>query len=119
MRKEAQTHTSRIPGRLKHGSCRVRGVRRGRLLSFTVDGEPLEAYEGESIAAALFASGHRLLRRTSRCNEPRSLFCGMGVCLECAMQINGHRNVLACQTPVADGMRVESQRGEGTLESKP
>jgi aerobic-type carbon monoxide dehydrogenase small subunit (CoxS/CutS family) len=79
----------------------------------TVDGEPLEARAGESVAAALWAAGRRVLRRTGRRGEPRGLFCGMGVCFDCLMTIDGRRNVQACLMPVAEGMRVETQRGAG------
>lgn len=88
--------------------------RRVRLL---VDGEPLEAREGESVAAALLAAGRRELRRTNRRDEARGLFCGMGVCFDCLMRIDGRPNVQACLVPVAEGMRVETQRGLGEWRS--
>lgn len=90
------------------------GLRRGRRVVFTYDGEPIEAYEGETVAAALLALEQRTLRRTSRRGEPRGVFCGMGVCFDCLMQIDGRPNVQACVTPVREGMRVETQQGNGT-----
>src|SRR5262245_39702722 len=89
---------------------------RGRLLHFTFDGQPMEAYEGETVAAALLAGGQRAFRRTARGSEPRGLFCGMGICFDCLVQIDGCPNVRACQTPVAEGMRVEIQLGMGSWE---
>lgn len=91
---------------------RLDDVARGARVAITVDGEPLEAFEGESVAAALIASGRRLMRYTSRRSDPRGIFCGMGVCFECAMEIDGEPNRLACRTPVHDGMTVRTQHGE-------
>jgi len=56
------------------------GPARGQAVAIAVDGEDVVAYEGESIAAALLASGHRVTRWTARLEEPRGYFCGMGVC---------------------------------------
>lgn len=89
-------------------------VARGREVEILVDGRPLRAFEGESVAAALLAVGRRALRTTSRRGEPRGMYCGIGVCFDCVMTIDGGPNVRTCQTPVRAGMRVESQRGEGT-----
>jgi predicted molibdopterin-dependent oxidoreductase YjgC len=80
-------------------------------IRLTYDGEPLSALEGQTIAAALLAAGHRAWRVTSRQGEPRGLFCGMGVCFDCLVSVDGRPNVRACQTAVAEGMRVQTQRG--------
>lgn len=90
-------------------------VQRGREVEILVDRQPLCAFEGESVAAALLASGRRTLRTTSRRHEPRGLYCGMGVCFECVMTIDGRRNVRTCQTPVRAGMVVETQTGDGVV----
>ena len=79
----------------------------------TVDGAELTAYEGESVAAALIAGGQRFTRWTDRTGEPRGYFCGMGVCQDCLVTIDGSPNVRACMTPVRHGMRIEIQRGLG------
>ena len=71
------------------------------------------AVEGESIAAALLASGRRSTRVTARAGEPRGYFCGMGVCHDCLVTADGLPNVRACMTPVKEGLRVEIQRGLG------
>jgi predicted molibdopterin-dependent oxidoreductase YjgC len=88
-------------------------VERGRPLTMVVDGGELTAHEGESIAAALFASGRRFTRWTARGGEPRGYFCGMGVCQDCLVTVDGLPNVRACMTPVREGLRVETQRGLG------
>ena len=82
-------------------------------MTLSVDGEPLEALDGETLAAALVAAGRPVLRRTPGGGEARGLFCGMGVCFECLVQIDGRPNVQACLVRVAEGMRVETQQGAG------
>ncbi|HIP99537.1 TPA: FAD-binding protein [Candidatus Bipolaricaulota bacterium] len=88
--------------------------KRGRKISFIFDGREMEAYEGETIAAALHAAGVRVLSRT-RSGAPRGLFCAIGTCSSCLMTVDGLPNVRACITPVREGMVVESQRGPGRL----
>lgn len=75
-----------------------------------VDGEEVRAYKGETIAAALSAEGRRVLRHTTRRGQPRGLFCGMGICFDCVVVVDGQPGVRACRTLVADGMRVRIQR---------
>lgn len=92
------------------------GPARGQAVAIAVDGEDVVAYEGESIAAALLASGRRVTRWTARLEEPRGYFCGMGVCQDCLVTVDDAPNVRACMTPVRDGMRVTLQRGLGQWE---
>lgn len=93
---------------------RVAGaIRRGRRIELDCDGRLVVAYEGESVAAALLAEGTRTLRTSAVRGEPRGLYCGIGVCFECVMVVDGRPNVRACQTPVRAGMKVETQRGHG------
>lgn len=73
---------------------------------FFFDGQPASARVGESVAAALFASGMKTLRTSPRECAPRRMFCLMGSCQECLVMVDGRR-ALACQTAVADGMHVE------------
>ncbi|HEV3260220.1 MAG TPA: (2Fe-2S)-binding protein [Gemmataceae bacterium] len=82
----------------------------------TFDGEELQAFMGQTVAAALLATGRRAWRYTSRCGEPRGLFCGMGICFDCLVRVDGRPNERACQTPVAEGMRIETQHGAGSRE---
>jgi aerobic-type carbon monoxide dehydrogenase small subunit (CoxS/CutS family) len=88
-------------------------VRRGREVEIVVDGLPVTAFEGESVAAALLASGRRTLRTTARLHEPRGMYCGIGVCFDCVMTVDGTPGVQTCQTPVRAGMHVESQQACG------
>jgi predicted molibdopterin-dependent oxidoreductase YjgC len=93
-----------------------RGARRGTELRITIDGESLVAFEGETVAAALIAAGRRILRYSVKRNEPRSIYCGIGVCQECRMTINGVINTRACVTPVQNGMVIKTQHGGSECE---
>ena len=105
------------PGQLEGASADLRvradvGVQRGRRLEFEVDGEPVVAFEGETVAAALLAHGIRILRTTAA-GETRGLFCGTGVCYDCLMVIDGRPSRRACMEPARDGMEVRTQAGPG------
>ena len=84
---------------------RIEGVQRGQAITLAVDGKAIAAYAGESVAAALLASGKRILRHSPVLSAPRSTFCWMGVCQECVILIDGIRRP-ACRTEAADGMVV-------------
>lgn len=87
------------------------GLDRGQQIEFLCDGEPILAYRGESIAAALLSAGRRTLRTTSH-GQPRGIYCGMGVCWECTVTVNGRSGVRACMTPVEANSTVETGRRE-------
>ena len=86
------------------------GAERGEPFEILVDGEKVLAYEGETVGAALVAAGHRKLRYTNKYKQPRGIFCGIGLCQECRMIINGVPNTQACQTPATPGCRIESRQ---------
>jgi predicted molibdopterin-dependent oxidoreductase YjgC len=75
------------------------------VIELSVDGTPLRAPAGQSLAAALLAAGRAALR-TSPSGTPRGVYCGIGVCQECRVHVEGSGVVRACVTPVAAGMRV-------------
>ena len=90
-----------------------KGVKRGRQFEIFVDGEKVTAYEGETIAAVLLASGRLTFRHTVKNRHPRGVYCGIGLCHECLMVIDGIPNTRACQTLATPGCRVETQQGLG------
>ncbi|MDW8398892.1 MAG: FAD-dependent oxidoreductase [Acetobacteraceae bacterium] len=92
--------TNRIAG---HGTAAAAPPAR-----FRFDGAPLEGLAGEPIAAALAAAGIRGFRHT-RGGGMRGLFCGMGVCQECLVTVDGVPNLRACMTPLRDGAEIRSQ----------
>jgi hypothetical protein len=80
---------------------------------FAFDGHDIDAEPGQSIAAALIAAGHRSWRSTRGRGEPRGAFCGIGVCFDCLVTVNGRPNQRACVVEVGPGDRVERQEGTG------
>lgn len=70
----------------------------------TVDGEPHLVEPGVSVAAALMNAGLPL--RHSAHGQPRSALCGMGICHECRVVIDGRAHQRACLAVVAPGMVV-------------
>ncbi len=90
--------------RLSHRS--IRPV--GNSITFGFNGTPIEALEGETIAAALSAAGILAFRHTPS-GAPRGLHCGMGACFDCVVSVDGRIGQRACMTKVADGMIVNSE----------
>ena len=88
-------------------------VQKGAAIKFTVNGNVVEAHEGDTIAAALLSVGIRSFRLSPKRKEPRSLYCGMGICFECLVTVDGVPAVRACITPVTDGMRIETCKEMG------
>lgn len=72
-----------------------------------INGQPLHVEPGTSVAAALCLAGDGSTR-TSVSGQRRTPLCGMGICQECRVTIDGLRR-LACQTPCTAGMQVETQ----------
>lgn len=90
------------------------GLVRGPQVTVTVDGRPVPAYVGESVAAALLADGTgNLATRTTRAGDSRGLYCGMGVCFDCLVVVDGVAGTRACMTWVRDGMAIARQDGAG------
>lgn len=78
---------------------------------FTFDGKPIRAYEGDSIASALFRAGVRVFSRSMKFHRPRGLYCGANRCFSCAMRVDGIPGVRTCSTLARDGMVVETEGG--------
>lgn len=80
-------------------------------IEFLLDGKTLRVQAGITVAAALayHPPGYSRLSVTGQARAP---FCGMGICHECRLMIDG-RIRLACQTLCSDGMRVETGTGQG------
>jgi glycine/D-amino acid oxidase-like deaminating enzyme len=89
--------------RLKHPDMRPTGPP----VRLNFDGRGIEALEGETIAAALAASDIVAVRQ-ARSGAPRGPFCGMGVCFDCLVTVDGRPSQRACLTKVEAGMDVRS-----------
>jgi hypothetical protein len=87
-----------------------KGLERGPAVSLTVDGRPVSAHLGETVATVLLAEGH-VATRTTLGGAPRGVYCGMGVCFDCLVVVDDVPNTRACTTYVREGMRVSRQAG--------
>ena len=74
-------------------------------ISFEFDGEIYPAFDGETIAVALLRAGE-LNIRTAPSGAPRGLFCVMGACQECVVEVDGIK-VEACRTETSDGLIIK------------
>jgi predicted molibdopterin-dependent oxidoreductase YjgC len=84
-------------------------------LEIFVDGQSVQARQGDTVAAALLASGLDVRRDSAVSGVPRLPYCMMGVCFECLVTINGVGNRQGCLIPVEPGMQIEIQRGKREL----
>ncbi|WP_026476083.1 (2Fe-2S)-binding protein [Alkaliphilus transvaalensis] len=89
--------------------------KKGAKIAFTFDGQPFEGYEGETIAAALHAAGVKVLSHSHEHHRPRGLYCAIGNCSSCMMEVNGEPNVRVCVESLTDGMVVNTQKGKGEI----
>jgi hypothetical protein len=80
---------------------------------FDFDGRPIAFTAGQSVGAALLAAGIRSWRTTRRRGTPRGIFCGIGVCFDCLITVDGVPNQRACLRPAVPGLSVVSQTGTG------
>jgi predicted molibdopterin-dependent oxidoreductase YjgC len=81
----------------------------------TVDGRTIAAAPGDTVAAALLAAGVTGFCRSPVSQAVRAPYCGMGVCFECRVTIDGVGGCQACLTSVRDGMEVVTGIGRRAL----
>jgi len=93
----------------------VLNFKRGEKISFYYNGQEVEAYPAETIAAALHAAGVRKLGESPELHRPRGLFCAIGNCSSCFMVVDNKPNMRICVIKVKQGMRVEEQTGKGDI----
>lgn len=75
------------------------------IVRLLVDGQAVEVPAGASVAAAV-ARIAPMHFRDSVHGMPRAPLCGMGVCFECRVRIDGRAQLRACMVPVHEGMQV-------------
>ena len=80
-----------------------------------LNGESITSREGQSVGALLLEHERRATRTTRHYARPRGMFCGIGICFDCLITINGVTNQRACVTNVEEGMTIQTQEGSGTL----
>ena len=91
-------------------------IDRSKTVAFNFDGRSVEAYEGDTIASALYASGVRTFSRSFKYHRPRGLLCVGGNCPNCLMTVDGVPNVRACTERVQNGMSVRGQNAWPSVE---
>lgn len=85
---------------------RISSIDRKEKITIKVNGKDESAYIGETLLAALIASGYKQLKISPVLKEKRGGLCGMGVCYECLVTVDGVKNVRACMQDVKDGMEI-------------
>lgn len=93
---------------------RIQNVQREASFMVEVDGQMVQAYPGETVAAVLLACGKRIFNYATD-GSPRSYSCGIGRCFSCLVTIDGIPNVRSCKTLSRPGMQIQTGlRGVGT-----
>jgi predicted molibdopterin-dependent oxidoreductase YjgC len=81
--------------------------------TFSFDGRAVAFRPGQTVGAALWADGVTATRTTRFAGRPRGMFCGIGVCFDCLVVVDGRLDERACATPAVAGMDVRTQDGAG------
>jgi len=81
-----------------------------RTVTIMVDGKPVIAMEGETLAATLWAGGYIALGRNPSTGHKRGMYCGIGHCYECRVTVDGIADIRSCLIPVKEGMRVQLEK---------
>lgn len=77
-------------------------------LSVTINGTPVIVPSGTTVAVAMALAGQ--VCRTSVSGERRGPLCGMGICFECRVVVDGNPHVRSCQVVCQQGMEVETAK---------
>lgn len=85
----------------------------GPAFTVTFDDREIDVLPGQTVAAALWAAGITSWRTTRGSGEPRGVFCGIGVCFDCLVTINGRPNRRACLVRAEAGDVIRTQEGTG------
>ena len=105
-----------MPDKARQGAPKgqfVRAVpRRGASLLLTIDGDTVDAVQGDSLLAVLLLN-RRAVRHLEFGGEPRAGFCLMGACQDCWVWLQDGERVRACTTPAAVGMAVWTRPERG------
>ena len=86
---------------------RINTIERKEKVAIKVNGKEVIAFMGETLLAALIASGYKQLKKSPVLKEGRGGLCGMGVCYECLVTIDGIKNMRACMQDIRPGMEIE------------
>lgn len=75
------------------------------LITISINAHDISVAQGVTVAAAIAMAGNTITR-LSVSGAARAPLCGMGVCQECRVTIDGRAHQLSCQMLCADGMHV-------------
>jgi sarcosine oxidase subunit alpha len=95
--------------RINQSNSSLPPIKRGKQITVQIDGQQVNAFAGETVAAVLLVENKRIFRHTISTGEPRGIFCGMGICYDCLVTVDGEANVRACLISVVDGMIIETR----------
>ncbi|NTJ45331.1 (2Fe-2S)-binding protein [Agrobacterium larrymoorei] len=84
-------------------------------LTIFVDGIAVNGAKGDNVSTVLLCAGIDSFRNTSVTGAARGPYCGMGVCFDCLVTIDGEGNRQACLTPIYEGMVVTTGAGRRAL----
>ena len=83
------------------------------MTQFTFDGRLIPYRDGQTVGGALVGHGILSWRHTRREGRPRGLFCGIGICFDCLVVVDGIPNQRACLVAARPGLTVTTQEGSG------
>ncbi|MBX6376019.1 MAG: (2Fe-2S)-binding protein [Acetobacteraceae bacterium] len=89
--------------------------REAETVTVTLDGRPVRARTGDTVAAVALLAGLDHTRTNPATGERRAPYCMMGTCFECLMVIDGEPSRQACLVTVREGMVIERQHGAPRL----
>ncbi len=76
-------------------------------ITLSINGASVTVPDGSMVATAVWMAGIPAFRK-SITGEPRAPLCGMGICFECRVTINGQAHGRSCQIPCQNGMDVRT-----------
>ncbi len=77
-------------------------------ITFQFENKSYTANSGESIASALISN--KIYSLNEKNSSKRGVFCGMGVCHECLVEVNGQNNVRACISKLESNAIIYKQK---------
>ncbi|SDI32373.1 (2Fe-2S)-binding protein [Alteribacillus bidgolensis] len=93
--------------RVKHHPV-LKDLENQREVTIYFNDKAYKAYEGDTIASAMMAEGIKTLRHHEVSGKGRGIYCNIGHCFECRVQLNEKKVARACLTSVSEGMRIHS-----------
>jgi ferredoxin len=88
---------------------RLKNVSKKSPFMVHLDDEFVEAFPGETLATVILAAGKKTMRLSDKMHQPRSYYCGMGLCNECLVILEDGSRVRACQTPASPSMKIRTR----------